>query len=65
MSKWYKRHPGTENKEELNKSREYPISVDTVKTLRRTVGLNGRIACRKPLLGHINKTKRLQWVLEQ
>lgn len=57
MRKSNKSFPATAINEEVNKSRESPKSVDTVIKPLRTVCLHGRIACLKPLLRPINKTK--------
>lgn len=61
MSKRNRRLPATAIKEDLNKTRKCPLSVDTVKRRLRDAGLYGRVACRKPLLRNVNKVKRLQW----
>lgn len=63
-SKRNRRLPATMITEDLNNARKIPISVDTVKRRLRSVGLHGRIACRKPLLRRVNKRKRLQWARE-
>lgn len=46
---------------EINKTREQPVSVTTVKNRLLDVGLFGRVAIRKPLLKTVHKQKRLQW----
>ncbi|PSN40080.1 hypothetical protein C0J52_18241 [Blattella germanica] len=53
--------PATVLTTEINKLRENPMSVDTVKRRLWAANLNGRILARKPLLRPANKKKRLAW----
>ena len=48
----------------INRTRENPISLTTVKRRLRGAGLKGCIAVKKPLLRPINKKKRLEWALQ-
>ena len=59
ISKRNRRLPVTIIKEYLNQARQTPILSDTVKRELHSADLNGQIACRKPLLQHINKVKCL------
>ena len=61
LSKRNRRKTGPELAAEINRSRDTPISVTTVKRRLRQVGLRGCIAVRKPLLRKQNKKKRLEW----
>lgn len=49
---------------EVNKRRNDPISVTTVKRILQKNGLHGRVAARKPLLRPANRKKRLLWAKE-
>lgn len=46
---------------EINRGRQRPISVSTVKRRLKEANLHGRVAHRKPLLRRGNRLKRLQW----
>ncbi|EFN72297.1 Transposable element Tcb2 transposase, partial [Camponotus floridanus] len=61
QSKRLRTRTAPEIREELNATREKPVSVPTVQRRLRDYGLKGCIAARKPLLRKQNKVKRLQW----
>ena len=46
---------------QVNKSRDKPVSVSTVKRRLNDAGLKGCLAVKKPLLKAIHKKKRLAW----
>lgn len=62
-SKQNRRLTAPEIRVEVDKSREKPVSVSTVKRRLRDANLFGRVAVRKPLLKPRNKKKRMQWTL--
>jgi transposase len=49
---------------DVNRSRENPVSLTTVKRRLRSAGLKGCVAVKKPLLRPVNKRKRLEWALQ-
>lgn len=56
-----RRLTASEIRAEVNKNRDKPISIATVKRRLQKAGLIGRIALRKPLLRPANRKKRLEW----
>ena len=46
--------------EEFNISRDYPVSISTIRRSLKASGLNGRVAVKKPLLRPQNVKKRLR-----
>lgn len=61
ISKRNRRLTAPEIAAEMNRDRERPISVTTVKRRLREANLHGRVAVRKPLLRRGNRQKRLHW----
>ena len=61
MSKRDRRKTAPEIRAQFNSCHQNEISVDVVKKRLRSVGLNGRVAKRKPFLRKINKIKRMKW----
>lgn len=59
-----RRLTGQQLQAQLNSGRSKQVSVSTVKRRLRAAGLIGRVAARKPLLRHQNKTKRLSWAMK-
>ena len=49
---------------EINRTRDDPVCVTTMKIRLYQAGLFGRITVRKPLLRAIHKCKRIQWAKE-
>lgn len=61
QSKRQRTRTAPEIREELNSTRQKPVSVTTVQRRLREKGLKGCVAARKPLLRKQNKLKRYQW----
>lgn len=61
MSKMDRKLTAPDIREEVNSTRDCPVSVTTIKRRLREAGLKGCVAAKKPLLRPINKLKRLRW----
>lgn len=61
QSKRNRTRTAPELREDLNSTRDTPVSVSTVQRRLRDYGLKGCVAAKKPLLRSRNKVKRLNW----
>lgn len=61
QSKRNRTRTAPEIREQVNSTRETPVSVSTVQRRLRNYGLKGCVAAKKPLLRKQNKVKRLAW----